>query len=146
MLAGVLVGPAQVAARLIEMLFGKRLPPLGLGLVATGLLPVSFAILLGTTVSTGTAIVFGLVYGASNGLITITRGVVPYALFGPEGYGRMLGMIAAPSLATKAIAPMAFAWMLSGIGVMPTIMVSTGLAMVAAGAMLALALRRKPAA
>ncbi len=145
-LAGVLVGPAQVAARLIEMLFGKRLPPLGLGLVATGLLPVSFAILLGMTVSTGTAIVFGLVYGASNGLITIARGVVPYALFGPEGYGRMLGMIAAPSLATKAIAPMAFAWMLSGLGVMPTIMVSTALAFVAAGAMLALALRPKPAA
>ncbi len=145
-LAGTLVGPAQVAARLVEMLFGKRLSPLGLGLIATGLLPVAFAILLGATISTGTAVVFGLFYGAANGLITIARGVVPYALFGPEGYGRMLGLIAAPSLAVKSSAPMLFAWMITTLGITAALGISLGLAVVSAGAMLVLALRPRPLA
>ena len=145
-LAGSLVGPAQVAARLIEMLFGARLPPLGLGLVATGLLPVSFALLLAIHVSTETAILFGLIYGAANGLITIARGVVPYALFGPVGYGRTLGLIAAPALAVKAAAPMIFAALLTLFGVRFTMAVALGFGVVSAAAMLILALRPSPAA
>ncbi len=145
-LAGSLVGPAQVAARLVEMLFGARLPPLGLGLVATGLLPLAFAFLLAVNVSTGTAILFGLVYGAANGLITIARGVVPYALFGPVGYGRTLGLIAAPALAVKAAAPMIFAALLTVFGIRTTMIVALGFGFVSAAAMLLLALRPSPAA
>jgi MFS family permease len=140
-LAGALVGPAQVTARFVEMLFGTRLPPLGLGLVATCLLPISFALLLAMHVSTGTAIFFGLVYGAANGLITIARGVVPYALFGPAGYGRMLGLIAAPALAVKAAAPVIFAAILTGFGITATVAACLLSGLVSAAAMLILALR-----
>jgi MFS family permease len=127
-LAGSLVGPAQVGARLIEMLFGKRLSALALGIISTGLLPLSFAIILALEVSTASALIFGLVYGASNGLVTIARGVVPYALFGPEGYGRTLGLISGPALATKAAAPMAFAWMMGHLGAMTTLGISCAIA------------------
>ena len=33
-------------------------------------------------------------FGAANGLVTIARGAVPLALFGADGYGRLIGRIA----------------------------------------------------
>jgi hypothetical protein len=44
-----------------------------------------------------------------NGVVTIIRGTVPAELFGRAGYGRTLGMLAAPALFARAIAPLAFA-------------------------------------
>ena len=40
----------------------------------------------------------------SNGLVTIMRGTVPLALFGPHGYGLVLGTIATPQLILNALA------------------------------------------
>ena len=47
--------------------------------------------------------------GASQGVITIVRGAVPLALFGPSGYGAVLGMLATPVLIVNAAAPTVFA-------------------------------------
>ena len=44
-------------------------------------------------------------YGISNGLLTISRGAVPLALFGPRGYASLLGRLAMPILIAQAIAP-----------------------------------------
>ena len=141
-LAASLVGPAQVGARILELMFGKRLSAIGLGLVATGLLPIAFLILIFATISPGAAIIYGLVYGASNGLVTIARGVVALSLFGREGYGRTLGLIAAPALAVKAAAPPLFALGLSALGAMTMLWVSLALAILAFGAMALLAGKR----
>jgi hypothetical protein len=56
------------------------------------------------------AIVFAVMFGAANGLITITRGAVPLALFGAAGYGRVLGRIAKPFQAMQAVAPLVLAF------------------------------------
>jgi hypothetical protein len=42
-------------------------------------------------------------------VVTIVRGTVPAELFGRQGYGRILGNLAAPALFARAIAPLAFA-------------------------------------
>jgi hypothetical protein len=55
------------------------------------------------------ALAFTLLFGVSNGLVTIMRGAVPLALFGPKGYGEVLGILATPYLLLAAIAPAAFA-------------------------------------
>ena len=39
--------------------------------------------------------------------MTIVRGTVPAELFGPHGYGRLLGRLARPAFACKAVAPVA---------------------------------------
>jgi hypothetical protein len=52
---------------------------------------------------------FVLMFGAANGLITITRGAVPLALFGAAGYGRLIGRIAGPSLVIQSAAPFVLA-------------------------------------
>ena len=46
--------------------------------------------------------------GASQGVITIVRGAVPLALFGANGYGAVLGLIATPILVVNAVSPSLF--------------------------------------
>jgi hypothetical protein len=59
---------------------------------------------------------FAICYGLSNGLLTIARGIIPLALFGREGYGRTLGLLAGPALVVKAGAPLVFAVLLTHLG------------------------------
>ncbi|MBU3730357.1 MAG: MFS transporter [Beijerinckiaceae bacterium] len=141
-LAASLVGPAQVGARILELLFGRRLSAIGLGLLATSLMPAAFLILIFTTISPGAAVVYGLVYGASNGLVTIARGIVALSLFGHEGYGRTLGLIAAPALAVKAAAPPLFALGLTAFGAGAMLWACLALSLLAFAAMALLAVKR----
>jgi hypothetical protein len=83
---------------------------------------------------------FGLVYGASNGLMTIARGIVPHALFGPVGYGRRLGLISAPTMIVKAASPAIFAWMMHVTGPNGAMIGAVILGIFASIAMIALAL------
>ena len=111
-----LIGPSQVASRLGEILMGRRLSPMHLGLIAFGLLPLAIALFAGLGFTWSAALLFAVIYGASNGLVTIAKGAVPLMLFGPKGYGEVLGTLTAPSLFLNAAAPLLFAMML---GVMP---------------------------
>jgi len=56
------------------------------------------------------AAAFALMFGGANGLITITRGAVPLALFGASGYGRLVGRLAGPFLLVQAVAPLVMAF------------------------------------
>ncbi|MGA7428524.1 MAG: MFS transporter, partial [Rhodoplanes sp.] len=55
------------------------------------------------------AALFYIVFGASNGLITIARGTVPLALFGAAGFGVVVGRLTAPWLVMQAAAPLVLA-------------------------------------
>jgi hypothetical protein len=135
-----LIGPAQVLARLIEMAFAARIPALALGLIATGLMPLAFLVVLTLGLGPAVAALFALVYGASNGLVTIARGVVPLALFGRRNIGRTLGLLAAPALAVKAAAPTLMALMVVIWGWPTTLVICAALALLAFGAMFAIVL------
>jgi len=60
--------------------------------------------------STPAAFAFAIMFGLANGLVTIGRGAVPLALFGPTGYGRTIGRIARMALIVTAAAPMVMAF------------------------------------
>jgi hypothetical protein len=107
---GALFGPAQVAARICELAFGRTLHPLTLARAAVGLLVAAFALLALGGFSTPAAAAFALMFGASNGLITIARGAVPLALFGATGYGRLIGRIALPWMLMQSVAPLVLAF------------------------------------
>ncbi len=101
-------GIGQSGARLCEVLFLRRLGPLALGVLATGLLPICFLVALTFgTVSGGAA--FALLFGAGNGLLTIVRGTQPLVLFDHRIYGGMTGWLTAPGFFAQAIAPLAYA-------------------------------------
>src|SRR5262249_59652015 len=91
-------GVAQFGGRLVEIFFGRNLRAITVGRIAVGILPVSLLLLVTGTGSLATMIAFTLLMGASQGVITIVRGAVPLALFGVQGYGAVLGVIATPVL------------------------------------------------
>ena len=107
---GALFGPAQVGARLIEFAFGRDLHPLLLARFALSALLCGFVMLAIFGISTPAAAAFALMFGGANGLVTITRGAVPLALFGATGYGRLMGRLAAPWLLMQAAAPLVMAF------------------------------------
>ena len=84
--------------------------------IAIGVLPVSFAVLLAAGGSFPLLVAFTLLMGASQGVITIVRGAVPLALFGPNGYGAVLGVIATPVLIVNAVSPTVFAMLVDQWG------------------------------
>jgi MFS family permease len=107
---GALFGPAQVGARLIEFAFGRNLHPLWVARFALSVLLCAFAMLALLGVSVPVAAAFALMFGGANGLVTITRGAVPLALFGASGYGRLMGRLAGPFLLVQAAAPLVMAF------------------------------------
>lgn len=114
LLAGALVGPAQVAARLVEAGWLSRYHPLISARLATLMNPLGILVLLiGGPVA---APLFAVLYGAGNGILTIARGTLPLALFGPEGFGRRVGLLSLPARATGAIAPLAIGLMTEHFG------------------------------
>jgi hypothetical protein len=107
----------QVAGRVIEITAGRRLRPTTVGIIAFTLLIFALVVLLaGGALQAGAALVFAVLYGLSNGVMTIVRGTVPAEFFGRHAYGSLLGRLAAPSLVTKAIAPVALASLVSANG------------------------------
>lgn len=111
---GMVIGPAQVAARIAEFSIGRNLHPtwsarvgvllclLGLGLLISGKPWLAFISIA--------------LYGAGNGILTIVRGTLPLALFGAEGYGSRMGLLARPVLAAQACGPILAASVLETFG------------------------------
>jgi MFS family permease len=104
-----LKGFAQFSGRVVEIFFGAKLRAITVGRIAIGVLPLSFVVLLLAGGNLLAILVFTLVMGAAQGVITIVRGAVPLALFGREGYGAVLGLIATPVVVVNATAPTLFA-------------------------------------
>lgn len=111
---GMVIGPAQVAARIAEFSIGRNLHPtwsarvgvllclLGLGLLISGKPWLAFISIA--------------LYGAGNGILTIARGTLPLALFGAEGYGSRMGLLARPVLVAQACGPILAALVLDAFG------------------------------
>lgn len=106
---GALFGPAQVFARICELAVARHTHPLSVARFAAALLISAFAIFAIFGISAITAAIFVILFGGANGLMTIARGTLPLALFGPKGYGHLVGRLAAPALAVQAAAPIAMA-------------------------------------
>jgi len=111
-----LVGPMQVVGRLIERTWASRTPPAVVGIYTFAALPVAlFAIAAYGNEAYGVA-AFCLLYGLSNGVLTILRGTLPAAMFGRRHYGAISGALAAPALLAKASGPLLFAVALDQFG------------------------------
>ena len=134
--AGALIGPAQVGARLLEAGPLARFHPLITARLASLTHPVGVAVLMiaGGSVASSA---FAVLHGSGNGILTIARGTVPLAIFGPESYGYRLGLVGLPSRFLSALAPLAFAVLLDSIGA-SILFVTAGLSLAACAAFCAL--------
>jgi MFS family permease len=133
--AGTLIGPAQVAARLIEALVFKRAHPLASGRLATVTHPLGAAV-LGIFGGAGVpALAFAVLHGFGNGILTIARGTIPLAIFGAKDYGYRLGLLGAPARIAQAMAPLLFGVLIDRWG-FGTLLVSSALSLAALAALL----------
>jgi hypothetical protein len=140
--AGALIGPAQVAARMVEASWLSRYHPLLSTRIACLTHPIGAAIIgvLGGGVASSA---FAIFHGAGNGILTIARGTLPLAIFGPQNYAYRLGIIGAPARMAQAAAPLAFGLLIDTMG-SRILIVSSALSL---SALLALSLlgKRSPA-
>ncbi len=124
------------------MLFGRRFDPLTLNLVATSLLPLCFiAFGLFSGQARIAALAFAFIYGAGNGVVTITRGTLPLVLFDHRNYGAFVGRLIAPSFVLSAAAPTVYASVIGRFGDAGALFLSIGVAFVTLAAAAALKIR-----
>ena len=103
---GAIVGPAQVAARLLEFGFLRHVHPLLSARLAALAHPLGVVLMAAGGAAFAPA--FVLLHGAGNGILTIAKGTLPLVLFGPQGYGLRQGWLTLPARLSQAIAPLAF--------------------------------------
>ncbi|WP_089173010.1 MFS transporter [Bosea sp. AS-1] len=140
--AGALIGPAQVGARLLEFGFLLRYHPLVSARLAALAHPLGAATLL--TFGGPAAAAFTLLHGAGNGVLTIAKGTLPLAIFGPAGYGLRQGILGAPSRLLQAGAPLAFGLVIDAYGALAALALSTSVSLAAFVALLSLRLDSEP--
>jgi len=133
--AAALVGPAQVAARILEHTLLQKFHPLLSARLASITHPIGVAALL--IFGAPAAYLFTLLHGAGNGVMTIAKGTLPLVIFGPEGYGRRQGWLVAPARFGQAAAPFVFALLLEWYGA-HVLMFTSGLCIAGFVAMLML--------
>lgn len=138
--AGALLGPAQVAARLAEFGIAHRfrIHPLVTARIASALHPAGAALIALLFGAPFGAFGFAVLHGAGNGMITIAKGTLPLALFGPVGYGARTGLLSVAGRGMQAVAPFAFGLVLELWGAGAALAVSATLSLVALGALLGL--------
>ncbi len=136
-----LIGPAQVAARIVIAAGERAMTMRMIGLVAMALPVAAFALLPMLPPGSWLVALFASLYGASNGMMTIVRAVLPAEIFGREDYGAIQGMISMPSTFSRAAGPFAFgalwAWG-GGYGIVMVTGLGIAAAMLAAYALLVL--------
>ncbi len=111
-----LVGVMQVAGRVGELTIGARFRATQVATFALATLPLALICLSTTSSAWLVVLLFIAPYGASNGIMTITRGVIPMELFGRERYGAVNGALATPVSAARAFGPflVSLIWSASG--------------------------------
>jgi MFS family permease len=108
-LVSTFIGPMQVAGRIGEMALAHRIAPAAVGRFTFGALPAALlALILFGEHALATA-AFCVLYGLSNGIMTIVKGTIPQELFGRENYGAIAGAMSGPSMVARAAGPLAIA-------------------------------------
>ena len=130
--AGALIGPAQVVARIFEASFLSRYHPLVSTRLACLTHPLGAVIV--AVAGGAAASVFAIFHGTGNGILTIARGTLPLAIFGPQNYAYRLGLIGAPARMAQAAAPLAFGLLIDVMG-SRVLIVSSALSLAALAAL-----------
>lgn len=112
--AAALVGPAQVAGRVLEYGFLKNAHPLFSARLAILAHPLAAALLV--VFGAPVASVFAILHGLGNGILTIAVGTLPLKIFGAKGYGQRQGWLMVPARLVQACSPFFFGLAVSSWG------------------------------
>ncbi len=112
-LALALIGPAQVAGRVVMMTLASRRPVAVIGAVVVAVFPVAFTALKLLPATTLLICCVAIAYGAANGVLTIVRGASVPELLSRTSYGAVMGAMSIPSTIARALAPLGAAMLWS---------------------------------
>lgn len=121
-----LLGPSQVASRVLQM-FARKRHPVWTALISVVLVAVGLSLVTLAPVATAVGLVL---YGTGNGLRAIVRGLLPLALMSPANYVLLMGRMSLPSLIGQAATPLVGGYLLQVAGPMAVLGGMTGLALV----------------
>ena len=136
-----LLGFGQVFGRLAVVFWGHGVNPVRLNLLPGALICACLVFYLLAGGTPWGAAAFAFLYGAGNGIATITRGAMPLVLFDPAQYGRIVGRLLRPAFALAAAAPVALAALISAYG--PSVGAGASLVVAAASLVAAVLLHLK---
>ncbi|WP_245293488.1 hypothetical protein [Methylobacterium sp. CCH5-D2] len=108
-----LIGPSQVGVRVIELAFGRRAHPVWSLLMSSA--SVGLGLLLLATLPAAAWLAM-ILYGAGNGMRTVVRGTLPYALYGQRDYAAAMGRLARLPLLGQAVTPLACGYLAEWFG------------------------------
>ena len=111
-----LFGPMQVAGRIAEITIARHVGSQTIGTVTFAALPLALGLLLVFVDQLAALAVFCIVFGLSNGVLTILRGTLPQELFGRDHYGAIAGALVSPALVARAAGPLAVAGLMAETG------------------------------
>lgn len=139
-----LIGPMQVVGRVLLMAGQRHVTTIQLGALVYFAFPVSMAMLASGISGVYALVLFAVIYGVANGLITILRGMSVPEFIGPEGYGVVSGALTMPTNVMRAAGPIvaSLAWGAFG-GYTPVLWGLAGIMVVAAAGFAAAALLSK---
>ncbi|MCI2808827.1 MFS transporter [Eoetvoesiella caeni] len=107
------IGPAQVAGRVLISIFGSGTSMRRIGTFVVAVFPLVFIVLAIGPSSMWVITAACVVYGASNGIFTIVRGLVVPEMLSRRAYGAINGLLTFPSTLARAVAPLVAAWLWS---------------------------------
>lgn len=126
------MGVVQSLGRFGDAALGARVSTWKLGAIT---LAASAAAVTGLALAPGSiaaAIAFVVAFGAAAGVLTVVRGALPVQIAGPARAGAVLGALAVPTSAARAVGPLAFAMVsASGLGARGALLVAALVAWVA---------------
>ncbi len=110
------IGPCQVAGRVLLLALGRRVRTATVGRIIMFAFPLAALILIFVPQSLAGVFAFAVFYGVANGIMTIVRGTAVPDLLWREGYGAINGALSFPATVAKAASPFAAAllWSWSG--------------------------------
>ncbi|WP_296341178.1 MFS transporter [Reyranella sp.] len=139
-----LIGPMQVVGRVLLMVGQRHVTTIQLGAGIYFAFPISMAMLATGISDVYGLILFAIIYGVANGLITILRGMAVPEFIGPEGYGVVSGALTMPTNVMRAAGPLlaSLIWGAFG-GYTPVLWGLAGIMLIAAAGFAAAAMLSK---
>ncbi|WP_159715758.1 MFS transporter [Geminicoccus flavidas] len=147
-LAMTVIGPTQVAARMLLWRFAPRIPVGRLGIATALAFPLSFLALTLAPPSLALIVLITAVYGTANGIMTIVRGIAVPEMVTRTNYGAVNGLLSVPATVVRAAAPVGAALLWAATGSYDWVMwaITPATVVLAAAFILAVLLAGRPTA
>lgn len=120
------IGPAQVAGRILIWFFAPHAPVGSVGSMIVIVFPLAVIGFALAPPDVFAIAVIAACYGAANGMITIVRGLAVPEMVSREAYGAINGALVAPMNVMQAVSPLLAAWIWSATGGYDAVLVAIG--------------------